>query len=89
VNDGVGWAERPGPRGEGIKMPGFAEASVPAPPCVPGTQPGTAQRFPWSGPLKWSTVRVVMLSASPAATTTPSPAANVGVTISLRSAGLT
>src|ERR1022692_4776397 len=72
-------------------MPGLAEASVPTPPGMSGplAQPRSVQYFCWSGPVKWRTVRAVMLTASPAATTTPSPAANVGVTISLRSAGAT
>src|SRR5450631_1757454 len=68
--------------------PGLAEASVPTPPGRPGPLGQTRSvHFCWSGPVKWRTVLAVMLTARLAATTTPSPAANVGVTISLRSAG--
>src|SRR5216684_4125117 len=91
VNDGLGRAEFSGLRVAGTSLlPGLAEAGVPAPGdrLTPVAQPRTTQGFP-SGPLKWRTVRLVMLTASPAATTTPSPAANVGVTISRRKAGPT
>src|ERR1700681_867249 len=67
--------------------PGRAEASVP--PCGFGTwQSPDVHWFPGIGALKCSTVRD-MLAARNAATTTPRPAANVGVITSLRNAGLT
>ena len=81
-----------GPRVAGNSLkPGLAEASVPTPPGMLGPlgQTWSVQYFCWSGPVKWRTVRAVMLTARPAATTTPSPAANVGVNTSLRSAGPT
>ncbi len=65
--------------------PGRADASVP--PCGSWTwQPPAGHWFPGMGALKCRTVRD-MLAARKAATTTPRPAANVGVTTSLRSAG--
>ena len=66
--------------------PGCAEASVP--PCGSlAWQPPAVHWLLGTGALKCSTVRD-MLAARKAATTTPRPAANVGVTASLRNAGL-
>ena len=80
-----------GPDAEGalgvMWTPGRAEASVP--PCGCWTwQSPDVHWFPGMGALKCSTVRD-MLAARNAATTTPRPAAKVGVITSLRNAGLT
>src|SRR3984893_10487275 len=78
-----------GPRGAGSSLkPGLAEASVPTPPGRPGPLGQTRSvHFCWSGPVKWRTVLAVMLTARLAATTTPSTAADGGVTLSPRRAG--
>src|SRR5580698_10586799 len=84
-----GWTAVTGPEAAGalgvIRTPGRAEASVP--PCGWAWQSPAEHWLPGMGALKCSTVRD-MLAARNAATTTPRPAANVGVTTSRRSAGL-
>src|ERR1700685_1047607 len=84
-----GWTTVTGPEAAGTRgvrcTPGRAEASVP--PCGWAWQSPAEHWLPGMGALKCSTVRD-MLAARNAATTTPRPAANVGVTTSLRSARL-
>src|SRR3984957_18661836 len=84
-----GWTAVTGPEDAGplgvICTPGRAEATWP--PCGWAWQSPAVHWLPGMGALKCSTVRD-MLAARNAATTTPRPAANVGVTTSRRSAGL-